>query len=67
MSFSAKVYVVQKADEEGKLGELLAVKLTHAAAHAIALKFAPAKVHFVIADKSVAPNVDQLLRRATCS
>ena len=49
-SYQTKVYVVQKSDVEGNLGRLLAVKLTHAAAHAVAKRHAPAKVHFVLAD-----------------
>ena len=57
MAFQTKVYVVQKADPEGKLGQLLAVKLTYAAAHEIAKKNAPAKVHFVVADKSPEKNI----------
>ena len=58
MAYETKVYVVQKADREGRLGEVLAVKLNHTAAHAIAKKHAPAKVHFAIADKSEDLNVD---------
>lgn len=56
-SYQTKVYVVQKADPDGKLGQLLAVKLTYAAAHEIAKRHAPAKVHFVVADKSQTLNV----------
>ena len=47
-----KVYVVQRAD-----GVLLAVKLTHQAAHQIAKDHAPAKVTCVIADKTLLTNV----------
>ena len=43
---------MQKFDREGNPGAFLAVKLTQGAAHAIAKRNAPAKVHFVIADKS---------------
>ena len=51
--YVCKVYVVQKADREGRLyGEVLAVKLTHAEAHRIAVARAPAKVTCVIADKT---------------
>ena len=51
--YAVKVYVVQKADREGRLhGDVLAVKLTHAAAHKIAKEHAPAKVSCVMADKS---------------
>jgi len=51
-NFSAKVYVVQQAD-----GEVIGTKLTFEAAHRLALKYAPAKVLFSIADKSDEPNV----------
>ena len=47
-----KVYVVQRANDE-----LLAVKLTHQAAHQIAKDNAPAKVTCVIADKTLLTNV----------
>ena len=57
MAYEVKVYAVQKADHEGNLGELLAVKLTFAAAHAIAKRKAPAKVHVVTADKTEDLNV----------
>lgn len=51
--FVVKVYVVQKADRQGKLyGDVLAVKLTHEAAHAVAKANAPAKVTCVLADKT---------------
>lgn len=51
--FAVKVYVVQQADRKGQLiGEVLAVKLTHGAAHQIAKQHAPAKVTCVFADKS---------------
>lgn len=50
-AYACKVYVVQKADRQGTLGEVLAVKLTHEAAHAIAKRMAPAKVICVMADK----------------
>jgi hypothetical protein len=56
MSFTCKVYVVQKADLNGVLGAIVAVKLTHADAHAIAKDCAPAKVLCVVADKSPEPN-----------
>lgn len=51
MSFRAKVYIVQKADRDGRLGEIVAVKLTFEAAHRIAKAQAPAKVVFGVADK----------------
>ena len=57
--FVTKVYVVQKFDRDGNPGAFLAVKLTWAAAHAIAKRFAPAKVIFAIADKDETPNVVQ--------
>jgi hypothetical protein len=50
--YTVKVYVVQKADRAGNLGPVLAVKLTHAAAHALAKQHAPAKVIFAVADKT---------------
>lgn len=51
--FSVKVYVVQQADRQGRLhGDVLAVKLTHAAAHQVARANAPAKVTCVLADKT---------------
>jgi hypothetical protein len=55
-SFTPKVFIVQQADENGKLGEILAVKLTFGAAHSIAKANAPAKVLFGMADKTEAPN-----------
>lgn len=55
--YTCKVYVVQKADRAGRLyGEVIAVKLTWAEAHAIAKAFAPAKVACVVADKTPHPN-----------
>ena len=57
--YQTKVYVVQKADSGGLLRDVLAVKLTLAAAHAIAKRHAPAKVHFVTADKSEELNVER--------
>ncbi|MCA1775269.1 MAG: hypothetical protein LC676_06570 [Loktanella sp.] len=55
--YTAKVYVVQKADRQGNLhGPVLAVKLTHADAHAVARAFAPARVTCVMADKTPDPN-----------
>jgi hypothetical protein len=54
--FTAKVYVAQQADREGRLGDILAVKLPFAAAHAIAKANAPAKVWLFVADKSPLPN-----------
>lgn len=56
--YQTKVYVVQKADRDGVLGAVLAVKLTHKAAHTVAKAFAPAKVHFALADKSDQPNME---------
>ncbi len=55
--YQTKVYVVQKAGPNGVLGDVIAVKLTHGAAHAIAKAHAPCKVHFAIADKSDEVNV----------
>lgn len=63
--FNVKVYIVQKADRDGTLGDIVAAKLTYDAAHKIALKNAPAKVHCVIADKSTyanAPGYDEYQR-----
>lgn len=57
MAYDVKTYIVQKAAPDGTLGRLLAVKLTFAAAHTIAKRFAPAKVHVVTADKTDDPNV----------
>lgn len=59
MGFETKTYVVQKFDHEGRPGVVLAVKLTWAAAHAIAKKHAPSKVIFAVADKSEMVNVVQ--------
>lgn len=56
-SFTAKVYIVQKFDRAGNPGEVIAVKLTLAAAHAIAKAQAPAKVIFGIADKTGEVNI----------
>jgi hypothetical protein len=50
--YQVKIYIVQKSDRNGTLGEILAVKLTFTAAHKIARALAPAKVHCVLADKS---------------
>jgi hypothetical protein len=51
--FQIKVYVVQKADRNGRLvGDVLAVKLTRSAAHQVARDNAPAKVTCVMADKT---------------
>lgn len=55
--YVAKVYIVQKYDREGKPGEIIAAKLTFAAAHAVAKDNAPAKVVFALADKSSLRNV----------
>ena len=57
---------MQKFDREGNPGELLAVKLTRGAAHAIAKRNAPATVHFVLADKSDCPNVEHSPYQASC-
>jgi len=56
--YATKCYVVQKADRDRVLGAVLAVKLTHKAAHTVAKAFAPAKVHFALADKSDQPNME---------
>lgn len=58
-TYKVKTYVVQKADRKGNLGEVLAVKLTFESAHRIAKRCAPAKVTFVMADKTDEPNVEQ--------
>ena len=67
MSYSAKVYIVQRADKDGRLGEVIAAKLTHTEAHRIAKNYAPAKVTLFFADKTDLPNApgypgDQALR-----
>lgn len=49
--FVVKTYVVQKYDRKGNPGEVLDVKLTFAAAHALAKENAPAKVIPILADK----------------
>lgn len=55
--YTVKVYIVQKADRQGNLyGPIIAAKLTHFEAHQIAKEYAPAKVTFVIADKTMHPN-----------
>lgn len=56
-SYVAKVYIVQKYDREGNPGEIIAAKLTFAAAHSVAKDNAPAKVVFALADKSPHRNV----------
>lgn len=56
-AYTSKIYIVQKYDRQGQPGEVIAAKLTFAAAHAIAKEFAPAKVVFAIADKDVKPNI----------
>ena len=68
MAYSCKVYVVQKADQDGNLtGPVVAVKLTHDDAHAIAKECAPAKVTCVLADKGPQANaVDQETYRKLC-
>ena len=66
-SYTTKVYVVQKADHNGALGDVIAVKLTHGAAHAIAKRHAPAMVHFAVADKSDALNVERQASQSTRS
>ena len=66
-SYSTKTYVVQKADHNGVLGAVLAVKLTRAVAHQIAKAHAPAAVHFVLADKSPVLNVDQNSTQSDCN
>lgn len=55
-AYSCKVYVVQKTDRQGSPQEVLAVKLTHTAAHLIAKAHAPARVICVMADKGIELN-----------
>lgn len=55
--YTSKVYIVQQYDRGGNPGEIIAVKLTFGAAHAVAKANAPARVVFAIADKSVFRNV----------
>lgn len=67
--YMVKVYVVQQADKMGRLvGEVLAVKLTYAAAHAVAKANAPSKVTCVLADKTDFMNgPEHVLHQALCS
>jgi hypothetical protein len=52
-----KVYVVQRAREDGSIDpEIVAAKLRHADAHAIAKRLAPARVVALVADKTAAMN-----------
>lgn len=68
MSFSPKVYIVQKFSREGEPREVLAVKLTFSAAHDVAKAFAPAKVLFGLADKGLELNVsDHTEHRPECN
>lgn len=68
MAYQAKVYVVQRVGRDGEHGPVIAVKLTHADAHNIAKKFAPARVLTVIADKTDLPNVpDASADRGECN
>lgn len=56
-TFVTKTFVVQKFNHDKTPGEVIGVKLTHAAAHQLAKDHAPAKVIGPIeADKSAAPN-----------
>ena len=55
--FTVKVYVAQRVDARGRLGEVLAIKLTHAAAHAVAKAYAPAMVSCIVADKTTFANM----------
>jgi hypothetical protein len=59
MAFETKCYVVQKFDRDGSPGAVLAVKLVWVAAHALAVKHAPAKVIFSVANKDEFLNVVQ--------
>ena len=53
MSTHIKVYVVQRIRPDGTEDpRIVAVKLTHHAAHLIARQFAPARVKPLVADKS---------------
>lgn len=67
--YSVKTYVVEKADRNGEVtGPVLAVKLTHGAAHDVAREHAPCKVTCVLADKTSEPNYSaQPLYRKTCN
>ena len=69
MAYTAKVYVVQQADENDQpIGPVLAVKLTFIAAHQIAKQYAPARVSCIIADKTPEPNnPGHLLVQAHCN
>ena len=55
--FDVKVYVVQKFQEDGTPGNVLATKLTRGAAQSIAKLFAPCRVWFMRADKE--PSITQ--------
>lgn len=68
MAYQCKVYVVQKYDQDGQTGPVVAVKLTHEDAHAIAKECAPAKVTVVMADKGKTANaLDQETYRHLCN
>lgn len=70
MAFTAKVYIVQRADNDGNLfGEVVAAKLTFGEAQRIAASkgVAPAKVTMLIADKTTEPNgVGQIGHHDVC-
>ncbi len=52
-----KVYLVQRARDDGTIDpEILAAKLTHAAAHEVARRYAPARIVSLVADKSLEEN-----------
>ena len=48
-----KIYIIQQYDRDGTPREIIDVKLTFRAAHDIAKRFAPAKVLYTEADKSL--------------
>lgn len=51
--FSTKVYITQKVDDQGRLAEVLAARLTFEAAHTIAKAHAPCKVILMLANKAL--------------
>ncbi|QIG76987.1 hypothetical protein EVC30_159 [Rhizobium phage RHph_Y1_11] len=56
MAYETKIYLAQKYDRAGNPGAIVGVKLTFAAAHAIAKANAPAKVLLGLADKTLLEN-----------
>jgi hypothetical protein len=72
MAFQTKVYIVQRADADGKLlpETPVAVKLTYGEARKIAvtLGIAPARITFLVADKTSQPNGEgQIGHHSVCN